>query len=270
MEAAPEHGAVERLRRTHGVAAPTSGAATLADLAERPDLRDGIMALELTATPGLDRRAQGAYLTGNLASRLGRALAVADLTGLDASRLGPQAVAVRARLDQEVEDGEVLTFVAYDLDGLTLPEGRPDPDALGRAVEHLLAPLVEAVAAQVRLGRAPLWRLVADGIAAGFLNLGRALRCPELAMDRAMAVLSRPGSPLRNRQLRFLRVEVPAAESPSGESLRDWFRLRGGCCRLYTAPGGVYCPTCVLSTDHEARFREHLIAEALAGAGAQG
>ncbi len=238
------------------------GFATLADLATRADLRERLMALERQATPGLDRRGQGAYLVNNLAFRLGAVLAAADLSGFDASGLMPGAVGVRARIAEEDGDGEIVAYVSYEVAAPPLPDGCPDGEVLGRTVEHLFGPMVEAVAAEARLGRGALWRLVADGVAGSYLNLGRELGQIGTAMNRARSLLSGRAGPLRNRQLGFLRIEVPATESPSGAPLCDWFRLRGGCCRFYTTEGGEYCGTCVLRQDRPDWLRQHMIDDA--------
>lgn len=195
----------------------------------------------------------------NLAYRLGAALALPDLTGRDCRHVGPKDVQVSARVEGGSRGKGSAEVVHYEVAAPDLPAGEATAEELACTVEALFGGFVDALSAEVRLGPRALWRLVSDGMAVGYLRVGRALGCPERAMDRAKAVLLRKGSVLRNGQIHFLEVAVPADQSPTGKVLGDWFRIRGGCCRYYTADGGGYCGTCVLREDHEERLRAYLI-----------
>lgn len=117
-------------------------------------------------------------------------------------------------------------------------------DLYRQAVEDHMRPLVETLSDRTGLSRSALWRLVADAIAAGFLDAGRRFDRLEEAQAMAMKILKQPGSPLCNRQLHFFELTLRDDEQ---RKLLSWtFRARGGCCRYYTVEEGKLCHTCVL------------------------
>jgi hypothetical protein len=103
------------------------------------------------------------------------------------------------------------------------------------------------------LSQRALWRLVTDGISAGFLQHGKRSGRVDLARDEASAILSDADSPLRNPRWQFIEIAVDGHPP-------EWFRLRGGCCRFYRTAGGELCTTCVLRSqaDQTERLREVL------------
>lgn len=117
-------------------------------------------------------------------------------------------------------------------------------DFYRRSVEDHVRPLVEKLASRSGLSSNALWRLVADAIAACFLDAGRRFGCLEEAKATAMTVLKYPGSPLYNRQLHFF--DLTLRDERQRELLTWTFRARGGCCRYYTVEDGTLCETCVL------------------------
>ena len=76
-------------------------------------------------------------------------------------------------------------------------------------------------------------------------------------MEQARALLRQRGSKLFNKQTDFEWISLP--EAPQ---IGDWMRVRGGCCRYYTAPAAdaAYCTTCVLrdGDSRRERYRDYL------------
>ena len=108
---------------------------------------------------------------------------------------------------------------------------------LTQSIIHLHSGLVTELHSRTGLSEQALWRLVTDGISEGLLEQGRRTGKELTAQEVAKSVLAHP--PLANPQWQFLQVDVEGRK-------RRWFRLRGGCCRLYLTPGADYCTTCVL------------------------
>jgi hypothetical protein len=113
-------------------------------------------------------------------------------------------------------------------------------------VEDHFRPFVERLHRKSRLSRSALWRLVADSLAALFLDAGQRYGRKAEAMDEGLAILKAPGSPLNNRQLHYFDVALHDERDHDRILLSRTFRARGGCCRYYTAEGGTLCTTCVL------------------------
>lgn len=134
-------------------------------------------------------------------------------------------------------------------------------DLFRQAIEDHFRPLIGVLWGRTKLPRTALWRLVADAIAARFLEVGRQLRRIEEAKVLAMAILKQPGSPLNNPQLHYVELSVVDRDR---RTISYDFRARGGCCRYYTVDGGKLCSTCVLkhpkARDAELRqlMRRHL------------
>lgn len=128
-------------------------------------------------------------------------------------------------------------------------------DLFRQAIEGHFRSLIAILCARTKLPRAALWRLVADAIAARFLEVGRQLGRIEDAKASAMVILKQPGSPLNNPQLHYFELSVLDRD---GRAFPYDFRARGGCCRYYTVDGGTLCPTCVLKppTERDAELRE--------------
>ncbi len=130
--------------------------------------------------------------------------------------------------------------------------GHLDPaahcDLFRQAIESHFRPLIEVLCARTKLPRTALWRLVADAIAARFLEAGRQFHRIEEAKASAMAILKQPGSPLNNPQLHYVELSVVDRD---GRTISYDFRSRGGCCRYYTVEGGKLCSTCVLKHPKE-------------------
>ncbi|MFO7854726.1 MAG: (2Fe-2S)-binding protein [Paracoccaceae bacterium] len=238
---------------------PPADALRLCDLAV-PELCRRAMARHLEVEPELDRRGQAAYLINRLANLICGELARLDLAGCDPSGLEPADVAWRNERREYEEDGELVAYLHHDLWlARAAPAGTASDHALAAALRRLFEPAVAGAAQAGPLSPAALWRLVSDAVAAGYLNVGKAEGRAAYAMRRSTAILDRAGPPLSNPQLRFVRLEASAEETRTGRAVADWFRLRGGCCRWYTAPTGGYCGTCVLRKDREDWIRAAMI-----------
>lgn len=224
-----------------------------------------MLARQQAATPGLDLKGAAAFFIAEYANLLGILAAVPFLS----HGLVPDLSAANCALLAHLPPGEeprvrirLLKAAVVTDRPSTPPSARVQAvdhaglcDALGRALEAHMAPLIESLHARTGLPARALWRLVGDAVAMRFLEAGRLLGCEATAKADVMAALMRAGSPLANRQLHFFDVEIIADAPPRQLLARRTFRARGGCCRFYTAPGGSLCTSCVLVKPEDRRRR---------------
>lgn len=221
-----------------------SGAgARLPRLAETARPGSGILENWLAGTAslaeGVDARTAAAYLISILTWRLGEILGALYLEGtilpaLDAAQLGADFTVVGTPGARDIR----FDFHFAAADGGT----GFDRAGMRQSILAVHRPLVMALNRETGLSRGALWRLVTDGMTNGFLVHGKLTGRVDPARAEAEAIFD--GAPLANRQWRFIRIE-PDGHPP------EWFRLRGGCCRLYRTPGADYCTTCVLRGEAE-------------------
>ncbi|TDH37643.1 ferric iron reductase [Pseudohoeflea suaedae] len=235
--------------------APGEDGRTAADLFADRDWLNRLLAAQTRITPGLDAKAQAAYLASYYATTIATAGAgllvgygmVPDLSpdrivlSIDPARdeLAFQDIAVRFPANPVAADGG-------DMAG-----------AFRQQVEAHFRPLVVALNRITGLPRQALWRLVGDALGSAFLDAGEKLDALDEAAETGLAVLKEPGSPLFNCQLHYFEVSVVR---PDDVPATRKVLARGGCCRLYTAPGGALCASCVLQKPGD---RERLAGEAL-------
>lgn len=196
---------------------------------------------------GADPRTAAAYLISIFTWRLGEILGGIYLLGAAM----PSLTAAQLGVHQDARGNGPGRDIAFRYCFGETGGGRPlDRAALGRSVVDIHLPLVSALQRRTGLSARALWRLVTDGLSGGLLSHGKLYGSIERARLEAEAVLSDEASPLYNRQWQFTEIGVVGAAP-------DWFRLRGGCCRLYRTDGGDYCTTCVLRPREEqlARLR---------------
>ena len=211
---------------------PTRATTPLAAVVGSGELDDW---LRLTASiaEGVDAKTAAAYLISIFVWRFDEVVASLYLSGTTLPHLTADDVRVGMFVEEYGDSRDIqFRFHFADVDG----GARFDPQTLRRSFLDLHEPLVVALHRRTGLSQSALWRLVSDGISGGFLAYGKRAHCIEKAMQAAQDVLSAP--PFRNAQWSFLEA---AAGTRS-----EWFRLRGGCCRLYLTVGGEYCTTCVL------------------------
>lgn len=122
-------------------------------------------------------------------------------------------------------------------------------------------PVIEVLQARTGLSPVAQWRLVADGIAGAFLEVGAALGEEERAMTAALAIINRVGSPLSSDVVRYTRIAVVCGGVP----VERFFRLRSGCCLYYRTEGGDFCDVCVLLDDETQKSRLHAHVERTGG-----
>ncbi|MFD1331670.1 (2Fe-2S)-binding protein [Methylopila musalis] len=220
-------------------------------------------------SPDLDAKGRSAYLASAYAYALARPVAE-GLVGfglvpdIDPDRLGYRLEPyVTHYLDREIALERVHLRFGSESFATDDPAGRGHPHArtladraalIGEAragLERHMAPLVARLNALSRLPVAAMWRLIADGTAYAFLEAGRHAGCEDRAIDDALALLKHPGSPLANKELRFVEIALIDDAAAGAELIRKRFRARGGCCRYYTVEGGALCPTCVLRKPRE-------------------
>ncbi|WP_246707621.1 (2Fe-2S)-binding protein [Ensifer oleiphilus] len=147
---------------------------------------------------------------------------------------------------------------------LTLPAVRDDTpvgaDVFREAFGAHLAPVIARLKRRTGLSSGAQWRLAADSLAGGFLEIGRALGNEEDAMSKALAIVKREGTPLYSDKLCYETIE--AGKGDYDLPLSRVYRLRGGCCLYYRTEGGRFCDSCVLLAPDERRERlqAHLLA----------
>lgn len=227
------------LLRTH------AGAVTLADMAAGGAELGRLVDLKKSQAKGGDERLGCAYLIGDLGWELGHVLAGLWLLGWRVSAADPAAIALTIRTVNWEEDGATGTSHVIDLslDPAGLKAGGSLPLHLARVMEELLGGIVSALARRTKLGQAAQWRLVGDGLSAALVEMGRRTNRLDEALSVGRAILGDRTTRLRSPQTEFVHIRL--AHRPD---VSDWFRIRGGCCRYYTASGesGEYCTTCVL------------------------
>jgi hypothetical protein len=125
---------------------------------------------------------------------------------------------------------------------------------LAAQVHRLAGPLVELASRLGRRGRRALWQRLADALAAGYVQAGRAIGDTERARAETAATLGpdAPG-PLRLTP-DWLEVEHGGAQ--------HLFKRKSVCCLVYRTPeySDEYCTTCPLLQRDEAieRLRRHV------------
>lgn len=234
--------------------------------------RLALMAYEANRCPGLDEKGQVAFLVGDTAYYLFTAIAALYLGEGLLPSLGASDLAFSEHEVYWEEAGESGTYTALAVHLLStrcrafaprhliegaIPVASQEAlrDDLRCQLEQLYQPLIEQLHQRHRLGKAAQWRLVADALAAAFLNVGRQLGDEVAAREEAMALIKHPGSPLNNRQTGYFEVTLTAPHLPEKVLARQHFRARGGCCRYYTSDAATYCSTCVLLPEPERHLR---------------
>lgn len=132
-------------------------------------------------------------------------------------------------------------------------------DVFGETFAAHLAPIVVMLKRRTGLSSGAQWRLAADSLAGGFLEIGRVLGDEETAMARALAIVKRAGTSLFSDKLRYEDIVI---EIGGNHALSRTYRLRGGCCLYYRTEGGIFCDSCVMLApdDRRARLQAHLLA----------
>jgi len=183
---------------------------------------------------GMDRRTAAAYLMSILVWRLGEILAHLYLSGAATLKLEPSDLRASFEVSGFGRSREI--DVRFLLAGYR-PMAPLQRDVFSSSVIAVHQPLVDALSRKTGLSKQALWRLVTDGTTSGFLVWGKLTGRLDFAKLEAAAVVRQ--EPLHNRQWQFV-------EATGASGRREWFCLRGGCCRLYKSEGGEYCVTCVL------------------------
>jgi len=179
------------------------------------DVVDALMAMNARVLPSMTSRDHAAWVMNVLAHEVGPWLSRADCAGRALARANGRDMNLTARI---APGG----YLAFDVDGPDLPDGRTYAPAAAIAVARLFGPSVHALAYAGPLAPRALWRIAADGMAWGWTEKGET--------RRAQDVLTTYGAPFANRQLQW----------QTGAMVQ-----RGGCCR-YVAVSGTFCAGCPL------------------------
>jgi hypothetical protein len=227
---------------------------------------DEFLDYEGSLNRGTDRKACAAFLMTDYAFIFSLASVPLFASSGILPDCSPQQIALQFHQRRHERDGHVhevrRAHVRYLSSAFSARNGDDarHPDACGqfdhsahcelfrRSIEDHFRPLIEVLFMRAKLPRSALWRLVADAVAARFLEAGRELGHVEEAKASAMAILKQTGSPLNNPQLHYFELGVLDRD---GRPFSYDFRGRGGCCRYYTVDGGELCSTCVLKKPRE-------------------
>mgnify|MGYP001627831532 CR=1 FL=1 len=203
-----------------------------------------LLLAQMRITPGLDRKAQAAYL----ASYYATSIATVGAGLIVGFAIVPDFAPEKVWLGTDPARGD-LAFQDISLRFAASPvmtsSGAALADIFRTQIEAHFAPLVTSLNRATALPPQALWRLVGDALGAAFLEAGQKFGAGEEAIRSALAVLKQRGSVLSNCQLHYFEVSVP---NPGGGRQSRTVLARGGCCRLYTALGGALCANCVLQT----------------------
>lgn len=225
------------------------------------DMLAGLLDYQNRFATGMDDRVRAAHLISFYSHHLSVAAAAVYLwTGL-VPDLSPERLAFR--FEPVVPHGRVSLMEACPADisrfhfRFTHFAGRNDRALpFHDAFADSFPPVIDAL--QMRTGLSPVaqWRLVADGIAGAFLDVGAALGDEERAMAAALAIINTAGSPLFSDAVRYQRIEAVCG----GTSVQRMFRLRSGCCLFYRTEGGDFCDVCVLldTETQKSRLQAHV------------
>lgn len=177
--------------------------------------------------PGIGPRAETTLFLGQATFFIGLIVAAPLFLGRALMRLQPNGIALQL---SPLADARVSRCVHVQV---LCERGEPGDREM---MENLIEPLISGLSRRAGIGRAALWRVAGDGIAAAFLDLGR--RCQNVDMAEALfqTILKGEGSRFSNRQLTW------PDDHPEG------VLLRGGCCRIYQSKGMPLCPGCVLAS----------------------
>ncbi len=248
----------------HSLGPCPEGAVTLSDLAAGGAALERLVALKQAQADGGDKMLGCAYLIGDLAWEVGNILSALWLAGWRLAGADPSAIAVTTRAVTWEHEGETGTSHVIDLtfDPAGLTGGGAGPQDLARVMEGLHRDVIAAMARLTGLGAAAQWRLVGDGLTGALVQRGQAMGQIEQALALGRAITADRGTRLHARQTEFVEVR-----HPKRPEIAEWFRLRGGCCRYYTAEGGEYCTTCVHRDrdDQIARLTDYLAETHAAG-----
>jgi hypothetical protein len=241
----------------------------LKKLAEPSEIRRQL-ANQLIIEPGCDIRTQAAYLINRLSWDLVCIIGFLDLNRLSLDSVWEQDIGVADVWESYIHEGNELKYTVYkwQLDELHARPKQSNATVIGQQLIELMMPFIDAVYHETRLSKGAQWRLVTDSISAVYLYAGKEFNDVKGAMARAINIIDSIGKPLTNKQWHFKEFHVSADASPTLKAISEWFRIRGGCCRYYTTPGGEYCSTCVHLDDAEQqkRFENYLIEQAAAAA----
>jgi len=224
-----------------------------------------LLEAEAAIHPGLDRKAQAAFLIGRAARSIVYPLAGLLMLQSVVPRMTPYAVALRPeryRWEHDGKTGEAIRYVAhFDPDTSIVTGAQAELHAAFHdAIVATMSPVVAALRRAAGLSPGALWRLVTDMVCVAFLNVGEQRDDVPAAQTHALAVTRREGSPLNNRVSGFQHVTLPDAADADRILAQRWFITRGGCCRWYTHPEGEHCSVCVLlkPEEQQEKLRDYL------------
>jgi hypothetical protein len=212
---------------------------------------------------GMDLRTKAAHLIAFYSHQLALVAVGFYLTTGRVADLKPQSLLMRFEpIDpaDAVLPLEVWRFHFRFVDDF-LPEDGDALDQLHEAFVSHLRPVIAELKRRTGFSDAAQWRLAADSLAGAFLELGRALGREADAIEMALDLVSRDGSPLLSPDLRFETIEATIDD----RRVRRTFRLRGGCCLFYRTRDGRMCDSCVLLDRESQRARLRSFMEGGAG-----
>jgi hypothetical protein len=221
---------------------------------------DGLLDYQNRFAIGMDDRVRGAHLISFYSHHLSIAAGALYLqTGVIAD-LHPDRLAIR--FEPSLQGQRISSTQTCPSDARRLHfhfERWVGSDAASVFHDLFVASFAAVVdVLQVRTGLSPVaqWRLVADGLAGAFLEVGAVMGEEERAMAVALAIINTAGSPLSSDVVRYAKIDAVCGGVP----VERMFRLRSGCCLYYRTEGGDFCDVCVLLDDktQKSRLRAHV------------
>lgn len=244
---------------------PSQFAYSLKDLEHNEILQEQLR-LQKEAESIEDVRTQGSYFMNHFAWRLSAIVAAYDLSSFNIATL-LSTLGWQSRVVREQHDGEWYRYVDYRFCSVVPAKTAKQLTAqeMADVLFQTFQPIITQLKLHSKLSSNALWSLVTDAIAVVYLNVGRELGVEPVARERIKTILAFAEKPLNNKRWHFKEYSVPAEQSPTGHPLKQWFRVRGGCCRYYTLENGAYCTTCihVQESEREQRLKDFLISNAI-------
>jgi Ferric iron reductase FhuF-like transporter/FhuF 2Fe-2S C-terminal domain len=225
------------------------------------DMIDGLLDYQNRFATGMDDRTRGAHLISFYSHHLSIAAGFVYLrTGL-VPDLHPDRLAIRFEPCPRREYALSAQTGSTDARRLHFRferclRGNDRASLFHDLFVESVIPVIDVLQARTGLSPVAQWRLVADGIAGAFLEVGAALGDEERATTAALAIINREGAPLSSDAVRYTKIRAVCGGVP----IERIFRLRSGCCLYYRTEGGDFCDVCVLLDDEtqKSRLRAHV------------
>ncbi|MCG5483769.1 (2Fe-2S)-binding protein [Sinorhizobium alkalisoli] len=236
---------------------PMGFAATAAFWAEGSTGMEACLAYQDRFASGMDDKIRAAHLIAFYCHPLGLAMGAVYL----ATGLVPRIAGLRFETYPRIDGGRSFEAGRFhfllDAPSAAAGKGEEGEQQFHDGFVLHMKSIIALIKRRCGLSARAQWRLATDGLAGAFLEIGRLRGEQAVAIERALAIVKRAGSPLASRDLRYEEISV---ETPGGALCRT-YRMRSGCCLYYRTEGGDFCDTCVLlrTETRRERLKAHLL-----------